>query len=679
NSYSLPAPNSKCKTVTVEKYLYELYNLYTLGLYLYILIVIPPLSLIRVFPPNFVQAMVTAMEVDLQNSTPSDQLKFSINVLQLLKSAQMQHGLRHGDYMRYRTNCVPVSNWDNIKLTMSVVTGFAPVEAFTLDRQIERYCTARLRRLYKSLKFTHGRGKYSRKVITESTVTDVRFLHILLYTAERAWSHAMEKRQLPDGPNRRQRIYLIGRLRKAVKWASVFAQLCAIKGDSRTSLEAEAYASYMKGNLLFEQDQNWDTALRNFKSARAVYEELGKYGDLEFQLLCRERVEELEPSIRYCLHKIGQSNLQASELLQIGEMEGPALDLFKAKLEAVMAEARTQQAASMTEFNWLGHRFPITNPKTRVSILKAQELEKDLQGPTADTLNGEKKLSVYDKIFTAYHDARSSIRNDLITAGSAENVKDDLNGLDKAVSAVLGQRTIERNQLLVKIAKSKLTRSRDDRNEKVTKPEELVRLYDLLLQNVADLSDLVTSGRDSRPGEIVFADECTLKSSVFRAERCFYLAKSYSLAGKRAEAYALYSRALSIAEDVLQAMVNVEPVMMEELRTFHRECRSNICIEHATGIIEEQKVPENLSKKMSNMTLAGTDKKDKFLAEKLDEYEAVISEPNTKAPPRIDAFPPAFQTIPRNPIVLDLAYNMIEFPSLENRMKKARTLLGRFF
>lgn len=35
-----------------------------------------------------------------------------------------------------------------------------------------------------------------------------------------------------------------------------------------------------------------------------------------------------------------------------------------------MAEARSQQAASMTEFNWLGHRFPISNPKTRVSILK---------------------------------------------------------------------------------------------------------------------------------------------------------------------------------------------------------------------------------------------------------------------------------------------------------------------
>lgn len=61
-------------------------------------------------------------------------------------------------------------------------------------------------------------------------------------------------------------------------------------------------------------------------------------------------------------------------------------------------------------------------------------------------------------------------------------MKDDLNGLDKAVSAVLGQRTIERNQLLVSIAKSKLPKRRDDKNERTTKPEELVRLYDLLLQ-----------------------------------------------------------------------------------------------------------------------------------------------------------------------------------------------------
>ncbi|GJT25111.1 probable disease resistance protein, partial [Tanacetum coccineum] len=38
-----------------------------------------------------------------------------------------------------------------------------------------RYCNTRLRRLYKSLKFMHGRGDYVKKSITTSTVTKVRY------------------------------------------------------------------------------------------------------------------------------------------------------------------------------------------------------------------------------------------------------------------------------------------------------------------------------------------------------------------------------------------------------------------------------------------------------------------------------------------------------------------------
>lgn len=49
---------------------------------------------------------------------------FSVSILELIKTSQMQNGLRHGDYMRYR-----------------------------------QYCTRRLRRIRKSIKFTHGKGK----------------------------------------------------------------------------------------------------------------------------------------------------------------------------------------------------------------------------------------------------------------------------------------------------------------------------------------------------------------------------------------------------------------------------------------------------------------------------------------------------------------------------------------
>jgi hypothetical protein len=60
---------------------------------------------------------------------------------------------------------------------------------------------------------------------------------------------------------------------------------------------------------------------------RAVYEELGKYGSIENQLLCRQRIEEVEPMIDFCSHKLGGSSLQAHELLDT------ANDLLKAKME----------------------------------------------------------------------------------------------------------------------------------------------------------------------------------------------------------------------------------------------------------------------------------------------------------------------------------------------------------
>ena len=60
-----------------------------------------------------------------------------------------------------------------------------------------------------------------------------------------------------------------------------------------------------------------------------------------------------------------------------------------------------------------------------------------------------------------------------------------------------------------------------------------------------------------------FPDSINLKSQF--AYRCFYLAKSYSLAGKRAESYALYCRAGSLAHDALkrlQSLTSVDQVCL---------------------------------------------------------------------------------------------------------------------
>lgn len=68
-------------------------------------------------------------------------------------------------------------------------------------------------------------------------------------------------------------------------------------------------------------------------SSRTVYEQLGRVGDVEAQVLCRQRAEEMEPSIRFCRYKMGTEGGTASLLQISSSQEGPAADLLQTKLQ----------------------------------------------------------------------------------------------------------------------------------------------------------------------------------------------------------------------------------------------------------------------------------------------------------------------------------------------------------
>jgi hypothetical protein len=58
------------------------------------------------------------------------------------------------------------------------------------------------------------------------------------------------------------------RLRKAAFWAS---ELCRIAGavcDTRSAVEADAYASWMGGNVLMEKESDWQRALACYTRAK---------------------------------------------------------------------------------------------------------------------------------------------------------------------------------------------------------------------------------------------------------------------------------------------------------------------------------------------------------------------------------------------------------------------------
>ena len=54
---------------------------------------------------------------------------------------------------------------------------------------------------------------------------------------------------------------------------------------------------------------------------------------------------------------------------------------------------------------------------------------------------------------------------------------------------------------------------------------------------------------------------------------------------------------------------HVTQVLIKDLKVLSDNCRSSSCIEHAAGIMEEEKIPEKLSKGVSTMSLTRHEKK----------------------------------------------------------------------
>lgn len=168
---------------------------------------------------------------------------------------------------------------------------------------------------------TRNRQKFTKKadfkdVTPEQIAEDHVHLHLLLFTAERAWAHAMELKALhsPDakGLTGRTRSHIISRLDKAARIAERLADILSDTGASGAThvdlLEAKAYACLIRGAERFEK-QSWGPCLKSYSTARIIYNALSSVQnpDVVKDLLS----DTIDPSIRYAAYQLKIPRTQA--------------------------------------------------------------------------------------------------------------------------------------------------------------------------------------------------------------------------------------------------------------------------------------------------------------------------------------------------------------------------------
>ncbi|XP_011455290.1 signal recognition particle subunit SRP68 [Magallana gigas] len=554
---------------------------------------------------------------------------YTVEVLQLVREAQQQHGLRHGDFQRYRS-----------------------------------YCSRRIRRIRKSLHFPQGnKHKVQPKKITVEKLTDVRYLHLPLFCAERAWYYAMQlKSEANTEP--RKRFHMLARVRKALVYAEEFTGLCeSSKCDARTKLESQAYLSLMKGGLYFEQE-DWKAAMEYYTKAKTIYEKLGSAFSEDIQQLYLQQVEEITPNLRYCAYNIGDQSA-IDELRQLRRKGGE--DQLTSHLDDLLSQTREKQTATLSEVKWQGRTVQVKNEPVRLFLLNLQDSTKEIE--SAEGIDS--KISIYESLLKQCIDAQQVLRDTLqddqnfklaIRGQEIEGKISNQHYLHTYLTFIRLSKTVERNLLLIETMKDYLPGKKVEEGHKITKPQDLVRLYDIIIQNLNEIPNL--TGLDVGGS---LSEETAVRVLGFKAFRSYYIAQSYLGAKKWKETISLYERVLQNAQSALkgyrslpkpqQAQFKVEMSNLEDLiHTVDGEKYS--C--HATSVLDINHVTDQMGAITVNPKMP--------LIERLEDYAEDSSLTSKK--PNLVSFPPDFEPIPCRPLFFDLALNHIDLPSLEEHLEQ---------
>uniref|UniRef100_A0A674AVJ3 Signal recognition particle subunit SRP68 n=1 Tax=Salmo trutta TaxID=8032 RepID=A0A674AVJ3_SALTR len=567
------------------------------------------------------EGKILPMDENKENTTEDG---IGLEILQIIKDSQQQHGLRHGDYQRYRG-----------------------------------YCSRRLRRLRKTLGFKCGnRHKFTGKKVTVEMLSDKRYLLLVLMEAERAWSYAMQLKQEAN-TEPRKRFHLLSRLRKAAKHGERLEKLCeSPRVDAKTKLEAQAYTSYLSGMVRFEL-QEWKAAMEAFNKCKTIYEKLASAFTEELAVLYHQRVEEISPNIRYCAYNIGDQNAM-NELMQMRLSAGGGGGMMAEKLEALITQTRAKQAATMSEVEWRGRTVPVKIDKARIFLLGLG----DNEAAIAQAANEETKERLYETLLAECRDTIQAVREELKTEAKQRERSDEASGkvsnlqfLHSYLTYIKLWTVVKRNESMAHMLQAKLKEPQTDENKRGPRPQDLIRLYDIILQSLAELSTLQGLEEDH-----TFQKEVALKMLVYKAYRCFFIAQSYVLVKKWSEALVLYERVLKYAMEVQSKAKSLNNSLKDlpDVQELITEVNAEKYSLQAAAILDTEDAPEApCQQKVKDNTP---------LCERLDTFH--LDPTLVGKQPNLVQFPPDFQPIPCKPLFFDLALNHVAFPPLDDKVEQ---------
>jgi len=558
-----------------------------------------------------------------------DMPKLTLNVLEMVKTAQQQNGLRHGDYQRY-----------------------------------SQYCARRLRRIRQSIGVMYGRGKkYANVKIVAETAADARHLMVPLFNAERAWAVAMAlKQDMESSENSRLKFHMVRKLVKAAQWGAEVKEICAARCDGRSALEAEAYGATMCGHLALEKER-WAEALQFFGASSRIFGELGTVGTVEQQDLFSQAVEESKPRLRYCRYQLGEAGGDDASAL-VSDASGDKL--LQGKLKAVLSESLQKAAEKMDTVPWHGHMVPVRSEALRMLMLQIADKAAEADQAAAEI----GLLGLYDdaaKLAAKELKAMEGMKS----GAKVDEQRRELVELGHYLAHQKISKVMRRNSALLEATEAKLAEQDSSSSagraaaggvgeRRPVRPDDLIHLYDQQVDYVAELRAQPGAADDEAQAA---AWEAQTASS--KAHRTYYVAAAYALSGKWREAALLHDRASELAAEAAALGADAGALLLKiGAGRCKAKAQAALAKAKAAAGADEDESKEDGGVASSPRKKDKKDKKEdvsapRVLLERLECYDAG----DKQSLYSLQHVPPALTPIACKPMLFDIAFNAIAMPS----------------
>lgn len=195
-------------------------------------------------------------------------------------------------------------------------------------------------------------------------------------------------------------------------------------------------------------------------------------------------------------------------------------------------------------------------------------------------------------------------------------------------------------------------------NSKDGKPDDLIRLYTIILEGFEDIQEL--DPVLGNPSLLKFTEGRSLANKAYRS---FYMAESYRSKDQLLEAFALLGRASQHARAAQAELAGTDEdaqAYTDELATLLKKIRGRKCVIQARSF---QRTQPDEADKVADLGEAA-----KCVYDNLDNYDAGFQLDPEEA--NLVTFPPNFEGVPSKPLYFDLAGHTIDFSSLDDRIKE---------